>query len=144
MENIKSIREENNLKQSDIAKLLGINRTTYTSYETQRDTIPIYHLNSICNYFNISIDYAMGLNNIRSYPNSRKEINTSLLKTRLRELRKNNKLTQKDIANILNISRSTWTGYEYGKFRISTLILYELAKRYHSSMDYILGKIDKL
>lgn len=142
MEIVKNLREENKLKQKDIAKILNIQRSTYTSYEIGRDTIPLKHLNKLCNYFNVSLDYTMGLNKNKQYKNSKLEIDKNLLKQRLKELRKDNNLTQKGIANILNISRSTWTGYEYGKFQISTLLLYALAKKYHSSMDYLVGKID--
>ncbi len=138
---IRNIREDLRLKQNDIALILGIKRSTYSSYEIERDTIPIKHLNKLCNYFNVSLDYVLGLTKIKQYPNIKKSINRDLTKKRLKELRLENKLTQKEIAHILNISRSTWTGYEYGIYQIPTLLLYELAKRYHSSIDYLLGKI---
>ena len=143
MEKLRNVREEHNLRQLDIANMLGINRSTYTSYEIERDTIPINHLNNLCNYFNVSIDYVMGLNNTKQYKNSKPNINIKKEMIRLKLLRKENNLTQNDIAKILNTSRSTWTGYEYGKYQIPTLLLYELAKKYQYSMDYILGKIDE-
>lgn len=143
MERLKNIREENDLRQIDIARVLGISRSTFTSYEIERDTIPLKHLNKLCNYFNISIDYALGLNKVKQYNNSKEDINNKLLLKRLKQLRLDNNLTQLEIAKILNISRSTWTGYEYGKYQIPTLILYELAKKYNYSIDYLLGKIDK-
>ena len=142
LERIKEIRESNNLKQKDIANILGIARSTYSSYEIPRDTIPINHLNNLCNYFDISIDYALGLTEIRKYPGMRKEIDKELLLIRIKNLRKINKITQNEIANFLNIARSTWTGYESGKFQIPTLSLYAIAKKYHTSIDYLLGKID--
>ena len=142
MMQIRSVRENANLRQSDIAKILGISRSTYSSYETERDTIPIKHLNKLCNYFNISIDYAVGLTNIMQYENNRPEIDKIVMPKRLKKLRKSEQLTQEGIAKILNTSRSTWTGYEYGHYQISTLLLVELCKRYHYSVDYILGKTD--
>lgn len=142
MEILRNIREEHNLRQIDVANILGIKRSTYTSYEIERDTIPINHLNKLCNYFNVSIDYVMGINEEKNYKNSLSEINVNKEKERLKLLRKENNLTQNEIAKILNTSRSTWTGYEYGKFQIPTLLLYELAKKYNYSMDYLLGKID--
>lgn len=140
MEIIKNIREERDLKQSDIAKVIGIERSTYTSYEIGRDTIPLKHLNSLCNYFNISLDYAMGLTTTKRYRNESLDINRELIRTRLKSLRKENKITQESLAKILNTSRSTWTGYESGKFLINTLLLYELSKKYNYSMDYLIGK----
>ncbi len=143
MKYIKYLRESKNLKQEDVANLLGIKRSTYTSYEIERDTIPLKHLNKLCNYFHISIDYALGLTNIKYYKNAKSEINIEIFMKRIKELRKNNKLSQLKIAEILNISRSTWTGYEYGKYQISTLLLLDIAKRYQVSIDFLLGKIDK-
>ena len=142
MESIKNLREESKLTQFDIANLLGIKRATYASYETERDTIPIKHLNKLCNYFNISIDYALNLSKEMQYKNNKKDINKQIFIIRIKTLRKKNKLTQNKIASILNIPRSTWTGYESGKYQISTLFLLEIAKRYNTSIDYLLGKID--
>ena len=143
MEIIKNIREENDLVQKDVADILGIERSTYSSYEIGRDTIPLKHLNTLCNYFDISLDYAMGLSKVKKYKYSKKDIDKAKIKIRLKEFRKENNLTQQEISNILNTSRSTWTGYESGNFLISTLLLYELSRRYKYSMDYILGKIDE-
>lgn len=143
MERIKNLREEKDLVQKDLANILGIDRSTYSSYEIGRDTIPLKHLNTLCNYFDISIDYAMGLTKTTKYKNSFNEINMEKVSERLKNIRKENNLTQAHISEILNTSRSTWTGYEGKKFLISTLLLYELSRRYNYSMDYILGKIDK-
>lgn len=143
MERIKNLREEKDLVQKDLANILGIDRSTYSSYEIGRDTIPLKHLNTLCNYFDISIDYAMGLTKTTKYKNSSDEINMKKVSERLKNIRKENNLTQAHISEILNTSRSTWTGYEGRKFLISTLLLYEVSRRYNYSMDYILGKIDK-
>lgn len=143
MEKLRIIREEHNLRQIDIANILDIKRSTYTSYEIGRDTIPINHLNNLCNYFDVSIDYVLGLNNIKKYVNSKNDIDIKKETLRLKQLRKENNLTQTEISKILNTSRSTWTGYEYGNYQIPTLLLYELCKKYNYSMDYLLGKIDE-
>ena len=142
MNRIKFLREEKDLYQKDVAEILGIDRSTYSSYEIGRDTIPLKHLNTLCNYFDISIDYAMGLTKVPKYNDSKDSIDMEKVSTRLKDIRKKNNLTQVAISEILNTSRSTWTGYESKKFLISTLLLYELSRRYNYSMDYILGKID--
>jgi transcriptional regulator with XRE-family HTH domain len=142
MNRIKFLREEKDLYQKDVAEILGIDRSTYSSYEIGRDTIPLKHLNTLCNYFDISIDYAMGLTKVPKYNDSKDSIDMEKVSTRLKDIRKENNLTQVAISEILNTSRSTWTGYESKKFLISTLLLYEISRRYNYSMDYILGKID--
>ena len=61
---------------------------------------------------------------------------------RLKELRKNNKLYQKDIANILGMSQTGYSQYETETNDIPTNILIKLADFYNTSIDYILCRTD--
>lgn len=61
---------------------------------------------------------------------------------RLRELREDNDLLQKDIAEILNCTQVCYSRYELGKRDIPTDVLVELADYYSVSIDYILGQTD--
>jgi transcriptional regulator with XRE-family HTH domain len=58
---------------------------------------------------------------------------------RLRELRKNRNLTQKAVADRLNMHPNTIRGYENNTLTPSVESLIELAVLYNSSVDYILG-----
>ena len=91
---IKELREKENITQKEVASILGISRSSYNQFEQQYDIIPIKRLNQIANYFNVSIDYLLGLNNQTSYSNSNCEIDTNISSNRLKELRKELKLTQ--------------------------------------------------
>lgn len=62
---------------------------------------------------------------------------------KLKELRIKNKLKQKDIANILKVERSTYTGWEIGKSTIPLKHLTKLCNYYKSSIDYITGISNK-
>jgi len=63
---IKSLREDNNLNQKELAKILNISNSTLSQYETgQRipsDDVKI----SIAKYFDCSIDYLLGNSNIKN------------------------------------------------------------------------------
>ena len=61
------------------------------------------------------------------------------LQIRLKQLRKQNNLTQKELCNILNISRSTYNGYELDKFEPNIETLKKLAFLYNVSVDYLIG-----
>ena len=61
---------------------------------------------------------------------------------RLKDLREDKDLFQKDIAKILNIAQTTYSDYEMGKVRIPLECVIELAKLYDVSMDYISGVSD--
>lgn len=57
---------------------------------------------------------------------------------RLRDLREDKDLTQKQLAHLLNMSQTGYNQYEIGKNDIPTKILIELSKIYNTSVDYIL------
>ncbi len=63
---------------------------------------------------------------------------------RIRNLREDKDLTQKQIGQLLNMSQTGYNQYEIGKNDIPTKILIELAKFYNTSTDYILGLTDEI
>ena len=62
---------------------------------------------------------------------------------RIRALREDHDLTQKQIAKILNMSQTGYSKYETGENVVPTSILIELWKFYNTSVDYILGLTDE-
>ena len=120
---IKKLREEQNKTQQEIASILGIARQTYNHYEIQDSIIPLKHLNNLANYYNVSIDYIFELTKQRKYSNFKKEININLSKERLKAFRKEQKLTQVKLANILNTFHTVIVDYEHGKNLIATPFL---------------------
>ena len=60
---IKDLREDNDLKQSDIAKVLGITQQVYSRYELGINEIPQRHIITLCRFYNVSADYILGLTN---------------------------------------------------------------------------------
>ena len=63
---------------------------------------------------------------------------------RIRDLREDKDLTQKQIGQVLNMSQTGYNQYEIGKNDIPTKILIELAKFYNTSVDYLLGLTDEM
>lgn len=61
---------------------------------------------------------------------------------RIRDLREDADLTQREIAEILNCSQRVYSNYERGELDIPTEILIRLANFYDVSVDYILGRTD--
>ena len=57
---IKDIREDHDLEQKDIAKLLGISRQYYSRYELGQVDLPIRHYIVLAKFYNVSIDYLCG------------------------------------------------------------------------------------
>ncbi len=57
----------------------------------------------------------------------------------LKKVRKEHKLTQQDIADVLGIDRSTYTFYETGKTMPSIKTLHALSNIYNVTMGYLAG-----
>lgn len=62
---------------------------------------------------------------------------------RIRDLREDSDLYQKDVARLLHCSQQTYSDYECGKVDIPTEVLIQLANYYQTSTDYILGRISQ-
>ena len=128
----------------EISNLIKISDSLYSRYEKEEQTtIPIKHLNTLSNYFNVSIDYIFGFTTEKNYKKSKSEINKDLMRNRLKELRIENKLTQKEFAKELNAAASTISDYERKANIIATPFLYDICKKYNFSADYLLGKTNK-
>lgn len=61
---------------------------------------------------------------------------------RIKDLREDNDLTQKEVAKYLHIRQNTYSQYETGHRQIPIEVLIALAKFYKTSTDYILGLTD--
>lgn len=66
------------------------------------------------------------------------KIEVNVMFRRIRDLREDHDLTQKEMANILNCSQQVYSNYELGQRDIPTDILIKLSNYYNVSIDYIL------
>lgn len=66
---LRDLREDNDLTQTNIAKLLNIKQNTYSQYESGVRQIPIDTLVKLCKFYNTSVDYIIYLTDEkRPYP----------------------------------------------------------------------------
>ena len=141
--NIKFMREEEGIPQKEIAKKLGVSRSTYSLWELELAPIPLKRLIDLCKIYRCSIDYILKLNEMKNYPNMKMDIDYNLYPKRLKEIRKEHKYTQDKIAKKLNTDNGVISRYESGKTLILTSFLREYSKIFNISSDYLLGKIDE-
>lgn len=59
---------------------------------------------------------------------------------RIRDLREDNDLTQKQIAELLHCHQSVYSNYERGKRQIPLYVIIKLADYYNVSIDYLVGR----
>ena len=60
---LKDLREDKDLTQSVVAKIINISQTNYSKYELGKINIPIETLVKLADFYNTSIDYLIGRTN---------------------------------------------------------------------------------
>jgi len=58
---IRDIREDRDLKQDTVAKVIGTERSYYGKYERGQRPMLARQIIDLCNYYNLSADYVLGL-----------------------------------------------------------------------------------
>lgn len=64
---IRELREDNDLSQTQIAKLLNVEQRTYSDYESGRIRIPLDSMMILAKYYDVSMDYICGLTKEQGY-----------------------------------------------------------------------------
>lgn len=71
IERLKDLREDKDLYQKEIAKILNISQQQYNKYELGINSIPIEKLNILADFYKTSVDYIIGRTDKRTpYPKS--------------------------------------------------------------------------
>ena len=135
------IREEYELTQQQIANIIGVSRSVISKWENNVTFIPLKHLNTYSNHFKVSLDYLVGFSNKKNYEKSKSELNNKIIAERIREFRKSNNLTLRELAKELNTSSSTISAYETGKVTSLTSFAYQICLNHKISLDWLCGKI---
>ncbi len=58
---LRGLREDRDLSQKQIARLLGTTQQVYSRYENGINEMPVRHLVTLCRYYQVSADYVLGL-----------------------------------------------------------------------------------
>ena len=61
-ENIRNLRENRDVKQTELAKYLNVTQTTYSKYELGKINISIETLIKLADFYDVSLDYLVGRN----------------------------------------------------------------------------------
>lgn len=140
---LKDIRLDYAISQAKMAKILNVKRSTYSLWEIGINIIPLNSLCDYADYFNISIDYVLELDNDRNSKNLKKGFDLKVLGNNLKEIRLKHGFTQENIAFILGVTQACIARYEKGDVCISISNLYTFAKYFNISLSEICGKIEE-
>ena len=104
-DNIKYLRKKHKLTQQDVARALGIARSTYTSYENNNRSPDYELLIKIADYFNVSTDFLLGrmerTNLMKDeYPDSKEAVNSNNVLDIVNNLMHIREISEEDYAYI--------------------------------------------
>lgn len=69
LQRLKDLREDCDMRQLDVAEILGIKQTVYSRYERGFQNIPLEHLIKLADFYNVSTDYILGRTNNKEINN---------------------------------------------------------------------------
>lgn len=136
---LKEVRTYNLYTQKYIADILGVSQSTYAGWENYKRIIPLKHLNKLSNYYDLSLDYLLGLTD-ENKKIKKLDLNIDIASKNFTTIRKDNNLTTRELADILKVGYSTISSYENKDYFLSTHACYDLARAFNVSVDWLLGK----
>ena len=70
---IRDLREDNDLKQNQIAEYLLCDQSLYSKYERNERPLPLEYASKLADYYGVSVDYLIGRTNVKTpYPKNNK------------------------------------------------------------------------
>lgn len=134
------LREECDLTQEEMGKIVGTKKYSICNWEKGKEIIPLSKLNEYSNYFNVSIDYILKLSDNKNKMINKCALDKNKIGNNIKNIREINSLTQRQLAEILNTTHSAIWAYESGKAMILTAFAYQICKEFNISMDYLCCK----
>lgn len=138
--NLKRLRNEKELTQEDIAKMLKCSRSTYNNWERDIVMIPIDILDRLSVFYKIDISCILGVNKKIEYNLKVKKMNYDKLLKKLCNLKDENNNTYNEIGTFLKCTGATCQRYFKGDFKIPIDRLILLSKLYEVDIDILCGK----
>ena len=136
---IKYFRENNELTQDEIAKMLNTSQSDYSRWENDKELIPLIKLNEFCNIFKTNMDYVLGITKNNNF-NGIKKYDNKITGHNLRKLRKDNNITQEQFSFFLNTTQSTISAYENGDTTLLTAFAIQIVNKYNISLEWLCGR----
>lgn len=126
--------------QEKMGEIVGTKKYWVCKWEKGNEIIPLTKLNEYSNYFEVSIDYILKQSDSKNKSTNKCLLNKNIICENIKNIRKSNNLTQRQLAKMLNTTHSAIWAYESGKTMILTAFAYQICKEFNISMDYLCGK----
>ena len=143
LERLYFLRENTELTQEEMGTIIGVKKFSISNWEHSKEIIPLDKLNIYSNYFNISMDYILKLTDNKQASLKIETLNKIEIGKKIKKIRTENNLSQRELATILNTTHSVIWSYETGKNLILTAFAFEICKHFNISLDWLCGKKEK-
>ena len=144
LERLFFLREEKDLTQEEMGIIVGTKNFSINKWEKGKETIPLKKLNIYSNYFNVSMDYILKLTDNKEEKTKNIELDKRKVGNNIKNIRKKNNLTQRQLADVLNTTHSAIWAYESGRTLIQTSFAYQICVKYNISMDWLCGRTNNI
>ncbi|MGM9876317.1 MAG: helix-turn-helix transcriptional regulator [Bacilli bacterium] len=136
--NLKYCREELEMTQEELGYVFGVSRQTVTGWETNQDPIPLPKLVKFSNMYKYSLDYITGLTRKNDNFKEIGKLDKKQVGASLKDIRLKLGLTQQQLADECMITQATYSGYENGKYLITSFSLYTICYKHNLSIYDVL------
>lgn len=127
-------------KQKEIAEILDVKTNTYSKWENEINDMPIEKAIVLSNYYKVSLDYMLGLANKKNNVSNYSDVDWDVFKERLKYIRHNQNLSQSELSLKLGFAQTTYSHYEIGDRKPTTLKVLVIAQYFDVSVDYLVGR----
>lgn len=131
--NLKYCREELEMTQEELGYVFGVSRQTVTGWETNQDPIPLPKLVKFSNMYKYSLDYITGLTRKNDNFKEIGKLDKKQVGASLKDIRLKLGLTQQQLSDECMITQATYSGYENGKYLITSFSLYTICYKHKLS-----------
>ena len=166
--NMADMRSKFNLTQKDIAQVVGVNVSTYKHYELGDRCTPLAVIRDLANFYRISTDYffenmpelstkeeleisrrafevsqnkSQMIGDIRNFAEGMAKLEEKVqarARLRVKKYRLDNKKSQQEVADYLDIDISTYNKYEKGSRKLNNEVVRKIAEYYNIKVSDIL------
>ena len=144
MSNLRKIRTESKVSQIQLAEDIGFSNGIISLWETGLRLPSADAIIILSRYFQVSTDYLLKVtdNNSTLHRIQDFDVDMTIFNNRLKELRKNKKLSQEQLAKRAGLTKTSINHWENGKCLPNANAIVALARYFGVTTDYLLGESD--
>lgn len=146
-EKLKMLRKKEGFTQREVADFFGISQPVYQKWESGNRKPTYENLSMLACIFDVSIDFLLSEyaeiskeRYLKFKKEKKEEEKQQVFSVRLKELRLQHGLTQKELVELLGVKRNTYSDWENGKCKPNYEKLEKLADFFDVSLDWLFGR----